>query len=361
MKLGKLHIHRHHIPHIFAGLFALWLVVSLGAPIVISPKMANAAQVSTRSVEISDGTGGATNVSYTLRFTTITNGPIGSIRFQFCSNYLFDDTYVCSPPNGMDVSAAALNTSSGVTDVALQPPSAPSTLLLTRPAANPVGPQPLMYEFTGITNPTDTGSYYVHITTYTSTDGTGPSVDFGDAVFALNDNIQITSEVPPYLYFCVGVTIPAFDCTTADGGFISFGELSTTTPRFATSQMLTATNAPSGYAVTLAGTTMTSGNDVIPAMTGGPSQPGVSQFGLNARSNTGPAIGSDPDGPGFVMPKAPYDTPNQYRFVSGDIITASTTPDDYRRTTVSYIVNRDKTQAPGKYVATISYICLANF
>jgi hypothetical protein len=113
--------------------------------------------------------------------------------------------------------------------------------------------------------------------------------------------------------------------------------------------------------VTLAGTTMTSGNDVIPAMSGGASQPGVSQFGLNGRLNTGPSVGADPDGPGVVIPKAPYNNPNQFRFVSGDIITSSNNPDDVRKITVSYIVNRDKNQAPGRYVATISYICLANF
>jgi hypothetical protein len=294
MKLGRLHIHRHHIPHIFAGLFALWLVISLGAPVVAPPHMANAAQVALRSVKISDNHGGATNVSYTVQFSTITSGPIGSIRLQFCSNYLFDETFVCNAPTGMDISNAALNTSSGVTDFSLQPPTLPSTLLLERPSADPVTPQPLMYEFSGITNPTNTGTYYLHITTYASTDD-------GDAVFALNDGIEITTEVPPYLYFCVGVTIPSYSCSTADGGFISFGELSTTSPRLASSQMLAATNAPSGYAVTLAGTTMTSGNDVIPAMSGGPSQPGVSQFGLNARTNTGPTIGADPDGPGLVM------------------------------------------------------------
>jgi hypothetical protein len=218
-----------------------------------------------------------------------------------------------------------------------------------------------MYEFSGITNPDSIGSYYVHIATFASTDGSGPELDYGDVVFALNDTIDITAEVPPYLYFCVGLTITGYSCSTAEGNFINFGELSVSTPRFASSQMLAATNAPSGYSVTLAGTTMTSGNDVIPAMTGSPSQIGVSQFGLNARENSGPAVGSDPDGPGLVVPTAPYATPNQFRFVSGDIITTSANPDDYRTVTVSYIVNRGKTQAPGRYVATISYICLANF
>jgi hypothetical protein len=361
MKLGKLHIHRHHLPHICAGLFALWLLVTIGMPALVPPLRANAAQVASRSVKISDATTGATGVSYMFGFTTITSGPIGSITFEICTNYLYTPSSICNPPPGTDVSGAGLNSSSGVTDFSLQPPTTPSKLLITRPAALPVTPQALMYEISGINNPADTGSYYVHIATFASTDGTGPETDAGDVVFATNDDIQITTEVPPYLYFCVGVTITGFNCGTADGGFISFGELSTTTTRAASSQMLAATNAPYGYSITLAGSTMTAGNNVIPAMTGGPSQIGTSQFGLNARQNTGPSVGAEPDGPGFTTPTASYNSPNQFRFVSGDIITSNSTTDDYRKITVSYIVNRDKNQAAGRYVATISYICLANF
>jgi hypothetical protein len=360
MKLGKLHIHRHHLPHIGAGLFALWLFLTLGMPVFVPSSRADAAQVGLRSVKLSDNTGGATGVSYMFDFITKTNASIGSITFEICSNYIFNHGDPCTPPTGTDISGATLTDSSGATDFTLQPAPAPSTLLLSR-SSSLLPPQHVMYEFSGITNPTDVGSYYVHIETFASTDGSGPAVDFGDVVFALNNNILITTEVPPYLYFCVGVTITGFNCGTADGNFISFGELSIANTRAATSQMLAATNAPYGYSITLAGTTMTSGNDVIPAMTGGPSQPGVSQFGLNARQNTGPAVGEEPDGPGLTMPTAPYSTPNQYRFVSGDIITANATTDDYRKMTVSYIVNRDKNQAPGRYISTISYICLANF
>jgi hypothetical protein len=361
MKLGKLHIRKRHVPHICAGLFALWLVVTLAMPLVALPSRAEAETLRLRSVKLSDVTTASTNVNYLFNFETYTSGPVGSISFQICSNYIYEPTDICIPPPGFSAAGTALSAQTGVTDFSLDPSSTASMLLITRPAATPVSPQALSYEFTGITNPSNIGSYYVHIMTFASTDGSGLHTDYGDVVFATNEDITITTEVPPYLYFCVGITIQGFNCGTVEGGFLSFGELSAATARTASSQMLAATNAPYGYSITLAGTTLTAGNNVIPAMNGGVSQPGISQFGLNARANTGPVVGADPDGPGLTTPSSPYNTPNFFRFQSGEIIASSNNTDDYRKLTVSYIVNRDREQAPGRYVATVSYICLANF
>lgn len=360
MTLRPLPVKLRHLPHLVAGTVVLVLFFSTVAP-VLWFSSANAALLDLRSVKISDNSVSATNVTYDYNFNIHTTGPVGSMTFEVCSNYLFETTDTCTVPPGFSSRGAALNTSTGVTDFTLEPSVTDSKLLLTRPAATSVNAQPVSYEFTGITNPSNIGSYYVHIATFASTDGSGPEVDYGNVVFAINDSIAITTEVPPYLMFCVGITIDGFNCGTAQGGILDFGELSTRITRAATSQMLASTNAPYGYSVTLAGSTMTAGNNVIPAMTGGPSLLGVSQFGLNARANTVPAVGLEPDGGGITMPSAPYNTPNQYRFVSGDTIMTNDHPDDYRKMTVSYIVNRDVNQAPGHYVATISYICLANF
>lgn len=360
MRLRQLPVKLRHLPHLVAGTVIAVLFFSTMAP-VFWTSSANAALLDQRSVELSDSTVTGSSVSYYYSFNIHTSGPIGSMSFEVCSNYLFNQGDACTIPTGFNSSRAALNNSSGITDFTLQPPTTNSKLVITRPAATVESPQSVNYEFTGITNPTNLGSYYVHIATYASTDGSGPEVDYGNVVFSINDSINITTEVPPYLMFCVGITIDGFNCGTAQGGILDFGELSTRLTRSATSQMLASTNAPYGYSVTLAGTTMTAGNNVIPAMTGGPSQLGISQFGLNARANSIPVVGAEPDGGGITMPSALYNTPNQYRFVSGDTIMTNDHPDDYRKMTISYIVNRDANQAPGHYVATISYICLANF
>jgi hypothetical protein len=347
--------------HFLAILCTVVLFFVMTAPLFVSSK-AGAALLQLRSVKLSDGTAGFTPTNYEFGFTTNTSGTVGSILFEVCQNYQYDPTDICTPPAGFDAAGAALSTQTGVTDFSLHANSDANTLIITRPAATPVTPQPLTYEFTGISNPTNIGSYYVRISTYPTLDASGPEIDYGNVVFVTNIDIQITTEVPPYLQFCTGITIDGYNCGTAEGNFISFGELSVVTPRVATSQMLASTNAPYGYSITLAGSTLTAGNNVIPALeSGSTSVPGTSQFGLNAVFNSNPSVGIDPVGPGDTVPDVLYSTPNQFRFKNGEIIASNASTDDYRKLTVSYIVNRSRDQAPGRYVATISYICLANF
>lgn len=360
MGLKKLHVLFRRWPHFLAGLSVVMLLWAIAAPFALSSR-ADAALIEARSVMLSDVTAAAPNVTYNFSFSTQTSGPIGSISFTLCTTYLFNPGDPCTSPDGYDAASAVLASQTGANGFSIDPSTTVNKIVISRPIATSVSPQPLNYVFENITNPEDIGSYYVRIATYASTDGTGPETDYGNVAFATVLDIQITTEVPPYLLFCTGITIEGYNCGTAEGGFINFGELSVATPRMATSQMLASTNAAYGYSVTLAGTTMTAGNNVIPAMTGSSSQTGTSQFGLNARSNSGPAVGSDPEGPGLVMPSGPYNIPNNFRFQSGDIISSTETSDDYRKLTVSYIVNRSPGQPAGKYVATISYIALANF
>lgn len=335
-------------------------VLSIMAPLVYI-SITEAAQLGFRRLQLSDSTISSTDAVYNFSFNTLTSGPLGSISFEICSNYKYEPTDPCTQAPGSNASTALLSAQAGVTDFSLDPGSTATRLVITRPVATVVSPQPLGYTFSQITNPDNIGSYYVRIATYASTNASGPETDNGVVVFATNAGIGITTEVPPYLLFCTGVTIDGFNCGTASGSFLNFGELSATTTRTATSQLLASTNAPYGYSITLAGTTMTAGNNVIPAMPGGPSQVGVSQFGINGRLNSSPIVGNDPDGPGTTSVSGGYNIPNVFRFVSGDIIASSSTTDDYRKLTMSYIVNRSADQPPGRYVATISYICLANF
>lgn len=336
------------------------LIITLVAPLLLSAP-GSAAMLAYRSLQLSDGAAAATGVRYNFGFNTNTSASIGSIRFEICSNYQYEPTDSCTAPNGLDASGATLSNQTGLTNFSYNAASDSNTLVISRPAATPVTPQPLSFEFSNITNPQDVGSYYVRVSTYVTTDGSGPETDYGIVVFATNLGIGISTEVPPYLLFCTGITIDGYDCETAQGSYINFGELSSKATRTATSQMLASTNAAYGYSVTLAGTTMTAGTNVIPALSGGSSQVGASQFGINGRQNSAPSVGGEPNGPGLTMPRAGYDTPNQYRFAAGDIVASTNTTDDYRKMTMSYIVNTKAGQPPGLYVATVSYICLANF
>jgi hypothetical protein len=121
------------------------------------------------------------------------------------------------------------------------------------------------------------------------------------------------------------------------------------------------TNAGFGYAVSVNGNTMTSGNNFIPGVgTLSTSQIGQSQFGINLRANSTPSVGADPSG-GSGIPTANYNSPNRFTFNSGEVIASSTFVSDNEKYTVSYIVNINTAQPIGIYNTTLTYLCTATF
>lgn len=284
---------------------------------------------------------------------------VGSVVFEFCSNSPISNA-ACTVPAGMDASSANLVSQTGETGFIMLPATT-NKFILSRAPANPSG-LPATYTFSNITNPSSIGSTFVRLQTYSSIDGTGVPVQTGGIVISINNPINVNAEVPPYLTFCVAVTITLFDCSTATNFFIDFGNFSPSTTSQATSEFIAASNAISGYSITVAGNTLTSGLNTIPEMTApAGSTTGISQFGLNLRQNTIPSGGANPIGPGTATPNPNYNIPNQYTYNNGDIIASVTTSNDIRKFTANYIVNVSNAQASGVYSATISYIALANF
>ena len=292
--------------------------------------------------------------------TTDTTTPVGSVVIEFCRNTpIVEDP--CSFPVGFSASATTLANQSGETGFSIHPNSTANRIILTRIPVNPTG-VPSVYDFTNITNPSTNGTYFLRIKTYSSTDGSGTNIQNGGVVIYINNTLNVSGEVPPYLSFCAAVTITSFDCSTANNFFIDFGTFKTSVTSHATSQFIAASNAISGYSVTISGTTLTSGLNTIPGMaTPTASTPGLSQFGFNLRQNTIPADGSDAVGPGTAQPTGSYNLPNQYTYNNGDIIASVTHSDDTRKFTVSYVTNISNSQPGGVYSTTISFICLANF
>lgn len=202
---------------------------------------------------------------------------------------------------------------------------------------------------------------YVRIAHYASIDLTGPRGDNGAVAFSISGGFNVGGYVPPYLIFCAAITV-SLDCSSTNGSLISFGELLPTQTKASTSQFSGATNDPTGYSVSLTGQTMTAGNLVIPPLASNAgSIVGVSQFGINLRSNTVPAVGAEPSGAGTAFVNGAYNVPNQFRFVNGEQLVNSVLPTDYNLHTVSYIVNVSSSQQPGYYATTMTYIATAAF
>lgn len=324
----------------------------------VLPGTARAEQLGTRSLRAESAVPSAVT-RHSLSFSYGASGDaIGSVMFEYCTSPLVQ--IACTPPAGLDASSAVLANQSGETGFSIFSQQV-NTIILSRAVALPPVANPSSYVFDAITNPSTIGVFYVRISTFVTSDGTGPYTDFGAVAGSITQGVSISTEVPPILKFCVGLVL-GNDCTTADDNFVDLGDMSTSRASRGSSQMIAATNAEFGLAIAVYGTTMTSGNNTIAALSSPTvSAPGNAQFGLNLRDNSDPDIGQEPDGIGITNPAAPYNIPNRYVFNSGSVVATSPAATDSRKFTSSYIVNISPSQPPGVYTATLTYICTATF
>lgn len=342
------------------GVFSLLLLPALLGGVVLWSYHVQGMQLQTRSVRIADSQAGVAT-RYNISFEHQSASTVGSIRFQVCAN----DPLIgqpCVAPTGFSASAAALNTQTGMNGFTLSPVSTANVVVLTRTPSTPPASVTASYELSNIVNPTNAGTYFMRVESFASVDATGPDLDYGGLAFNINRSVSINARVPPFLLFCTGITIQPYDCSTATGAYTDFGDFSPTVTRTGKLQMLVATNAEQGYTVRAIGPTLTSGvNTIAPLATADVSRKGVSQFGMNLRANANPQTGQEVQGNGVATISSGYDVPNSYKYVSGDVIASSTTSDDYRLYTISYIVNIAPGQEPGIYVTTLQYVALATF
>lgn len=340
------------------GLVVGMALVTVCFSAAFSPSV-HALQLQQRSLRIENPASGATT-RHTFTFSYVTSGTaIGSVLIEYCTSPLFE--LPCDAPAGVNASGAILSQQTGEIGYFIVTAQS-SRLTLTRAPAQPPVNNPSSYVFDNIVNPSGApDTFYARITTYASVDASGPYVDFGAVVNATTQGVNISTEVPPILKFCVGLSIDD-DCSTAEGNLIDMGNLRTNVASSGTSQMIAATNADFGLAIVIYGTTMTSGNNVIPALASPtPSAPGNSQFGINLRANSDPPGGQNPQGTGIANPTPNYNIPNRFAFASGDTVATSPDVTDSRKFTVSYLVNISPLQAPGIYTSTLTYVCTATF
>ncbi len=319
-----------------------------------------AQQLGDRRIRVHEPYPGLTS-RYEVGFTASSNSQFGTIEIEFCSNDPFPNT-TCVPPAGFDISQATLEAQSGETGFTVHGSTSSNVMVLSRPAVGPTY-NTANYIFDGVVNP-DVGpqSYFIRVTTFSASAGAGVRVDEGGYVFSIHGGVGVTAFVPPYLTFCVAISIPTNECSSGVGNTIDFGELSPLSTSSGVSQMLAATNGNDGYVINVLGTTMTAGNKTISAnLTPTPALPGVNQFGLNLRANAQPPNGQNPSGPGIGQAFAGYGSANLFKFVSGDQVAGVYEPSDITKFTSTYIVNIDPLQSGGVYSSTLSFIATAGF
>lgn len=312
-----------------------------------------------RSLKIDSSAAGATNVQYNIGFDVSDQSEIiGSVKVTFCANSPFINTF-CEPINGFDLQNALFLSQSGPNDFGFYSSPTTNSVILSRPATA-IGSQSIGLTLSGVTNPSNKGTYFGRIQTFSSQDANGPTLNSGGVTFAIVSPIALNTVVPPYLYLCVGIVVSGLDCNNSVGNFIDLGELSSNKTSTGTSQFIVATNAGSGFNVAIKGSAPSAGSNIINALQQRQySQFGLSQFGINLRKNTIPNIGEEPVGAGSGVINQDYGFLNEFIFNSGDYIVYSNDATLDRKFTVSYIVNVSRNQRPGVYSATYLYTAIA--
>ncbi len=338
------------------------LAYLLGASVVLFSVLmttTSALKLENVSVTTSSSAPNATTTQI-FGFDYTSTSSVGSLRLLYCVNSpLFEAP--CTPPVGFDITGASLDAQTGEVGFTVGSTPGGNEIILTRTSA-PSLAVPATYTLSNVTNPSaQNQTVYVRIGTYATEDATGPVTDKAAAAFSTAQSLTVEAYVPPYLAFCVGITVGG-NCSFTSGDFINLGQLGSGSTKSATSQFAVSTNDPAGYVVSIHGTTMTSGNNIIPANNPpAPSIKGKSQFGINLRSNSNPAVGQEAGGVGTGVPKPLYGIPNQFYFVPNSLVASSPLPTDYTVFTASYVVNVSQSQPTGVYSTTSSYVATAAF
>jgi len=337
------------------------LLAMLVAVFIIAAPAAASTRFQDRSLYMNSTEPGQTT-SYTLSFRYMTPQTIGSVDLLFCYNPIPYEA--CVVPTGLDVSQAVLSSQSGETGYTISTQTANHIVLTRTPSTIITGGSAASYTLSGIVNPTDTTqAFSVRLRSHASTDATGPQVDFGSVRGEATTGIMLESQVPPMLIFCLAEQVEDNCANTNDNYYSDMGELSSKSTLTAQSQMAIGTNASSGFAITASGDSLAAGTNVIDTpSTPTESRVGSNQFGINLVANNAPTVGSDPEGIWTnAVPSPGYDTPNRYKYVSGDVVAFSPNVSLMRKFTVSYIVNSSESLRAGVYTTTITYVASGRF
>ena len=169
--------------------------------------------------------------------------------------------------------------------------------------------------------------------------------------FQLNAGFDTTDD--PALTFIV------------DNSAINFPDFSATAASVTTSTFEVIDYTSYGYIVQIYGSPPTNGSHVItPMSTTGVSQAGVEQFGINLVANTSPvAVGANPDNGQFGIGEASsnYNTPNNYRYVSGETVADGPKSSGNTIYTLSYLVNVAGLTPGGQYVSHQTLVCTGTY
>lgn len=300
--------------------------------------------------------------SYKLSLDYMTMAPVGSLDMLFCISPIPYEA--CVPPSGLDVSSAVLSEQMGEMGFSILSKTANHIVLSRTPTMIVQPGSRSSYLFDNIQNPTNTAkSFSIRLRSHSSTDTTGPQIDFGSVKGQVGDGITIETQVPPMLIFCAAQIVDD-NCVDTNGTyFTDMGDLDENSTLTAQSQMAVGTNATGGFAITVNGNPLAAGTNIIDGLEAPTeSTPGVNQFGINLVENDELNVGQNPEGTwANAVPSLGYSEPNKFMYVPGDVIAYSPNVSLMKKFTVSYMVNASPSLRAGVYTTTINFIASGRF
>jgi hypothetical protein len=396
---------------IYASVAALMLMVV----ILAIPLTASAAQLSTRSITMSDsgpsggsitsGVGSGTNAAYKVGFTVASGTTVGGIVIDFCSNSALQfDT--CTAPTAFNANSATIqiynqtNLGAGAFAVYTTTPVNDRIIITRATAALPAASS--TFELgngttNGFTNPSTTASFYARIYTYdtaahaqahSQTASTGGELDFGGIALTTNNVVTITARVQEQLTFCMSGVNPGPSCGTS-GAAVTSPALTLghgTTPIITNTAIDSGTvysqvntNAGSGAIVRMhdsnvdGGLDSSGGGSIPPANAGSATEAaqvaGAAFFGLYVAASSFGTGGS-----GTVTPSATYGnaTANYYGMDSttsgsnvtttyGGTVESCTGPVNYVSNAWTFAATASPTTPAGLYTANLAVIATGTF
>jgi len=150
-----------------------------------------------------------------------------------------------------------------------------------------------------------------------------------------------------------------------NGGGVNFNSFSSSNATVTNATFSVSNYTSYGYVVQIVGDPPNNNGHTISAMTTtGSSQIGIEQFGINLVANTLPvSIGANPNNGqfGFGVAAPDYNTPNNYRYVSGETIALAPKSSGVTIYTISYLVNVATLTPGGQYSSNQTLIVTGTY
>lgn len=351
---------------------------------------ASADQVTSRSIQLSRATGGASGVTYKVTFTA--QKAAQNVIVDFCADSPIIAQSCTGLPTGMVISGASTPTANWtVTAVGGGNTTALKATRTTSWSATNV----ITFEITGITNPTISSgtnqSFYARLTTYTNANVAGYTTptsvgtyeDYGGIAMSVNADITISATVMETLTFCTSLNAPGPGCSTTQAPAVTIGSgspsvLDASRIDTGTAHTQLSTNASSGAVVNLktvntatcAGLSRNNGTDNCPIAAINQASPtqitnGTGRFGLTVSTSTGDT-GVTADASYAGVPT--IDPTNRYNLVQtealstyGSPLMSSTGPVTNADNLLTYAATPTNTTPAGIYSTAQSLIATGTF